>query len=93
MSHTQKTGWEERFDNLRYMYDKNGLHDISKKELKSFISTEITNAINERVREIKKDIIYQAEPYDKAKWHNNLSVKTILNLPSLQELPDNKQSQ
>lgn len=32
--------WEEKFDNMRYMFGENGLHKDSIKELKKFISEE-----------------------------------------------------
>ncbi len=42
-------------------------------------------ALEEQRKRIVGEITELAEPYDNAKWHNDLSVKRILNLPSLKD--------
>jgi hypothetical protein len=40
-------------------------------------------ALTDKVASIRGELTELAEPYDKSKWHNNLSLKQVLSVPSL----------
>lgn len=60
-----------------------GLSTPQKNELADLFIREFKALLSHQKKTIRAEIIEIAEPYDNAKWHNNLSVKQVLSLPSL----------
>jgi hypothetical protein len=46
-------------------------------ELNNYVLALLDKTIKSKLEAVEGDLIEQAEPYDNAKWHNNLSIETI----------------
>lgn len=73
--------WEQRFDEKwdGCFSDQNG--DYVNPQVKDFIRAEIEAAkkrtVEATLARVRQALKEQAEPYDGAKWHNNVSIDTI----------------
>ena len=63
--------------------DYRGEKDWALNRILKIINNEIRLSNQSLIRRVRDEIIELAEPYDGAKWHNNLSVKQLLSLPIL----------
>ena len=92
----EKGTMEERLLNLLYGKMNSDVGRIIQEKddtfisLESFIRSEVEAAREDLKRQIREEIIYFAEPYDDAKWLNQIDPKKLLEMPSLKALAEEK---